>query len=388
MMPRLLAISFVTAMAVGAFEVGLALRGKQILGMDAFRIGMMFAECTLAIFVAQTIVFSPLVKPEATRWLFSPGLVVLAMGLVVTPFTAGFAATAIAVGLVAASAGILSPIAAYWISLGGGATQGEEIGRQTAVTSLGQVVGSAVGGVLFGVVIVPGASFTLTAGVVLAGAVASVGLPRLLVTPQRTDNGAAAIADKRAARTDSSFHPMLDGPGWVDRDHPLADPGHHELRINSCDVDQFVWIKDPESSVVELDDAILSQIPQHPVYMDKGQARCIPDMFLGQRKMHFFDMTSRPLRAVADEQLEQQVSDALTRRMASYAGQTIKCQAAIPRDQPRKPEADFGLLIDNRPQSLVRNRAHDRIRQGLRAICHHRATARMEAEHRAWQCEV
>lgn len=152
-------------------------------------VGMIFAECTLVMFTARAIVFSPLVKPEATRWLFTPGLAVLAIGLAVTPFTAGFAAMATAVGLVAASAGILSPIAAYWISLGGGATQGEEIGRQTAATSFGQVVGSAVGGLLSGVVVVPGASFTLTAGVVLAGVVASVGLPRRLPTPQHTAMG-------------------------------------------------------------------------------------------------------------------------------------------------------------------------------------------------------
>jgi DHA1 family multidrug resistance protein-like MFS transporter len=199
MTARLLVISFITAMAVGAFEVGLVLRSKQVLGMDAFQIGMMFTECSLVMFVAQAIVFSPLVKPEATRWLLAPGLVVLAMGLAVTPFTSGFVPMAIAVGLVAASAGILSPIAAYWISLGGGATQGEEIGRQTAAASLGQVVGSAVGGLFFAVAIMPGASFILTAGVVLAGIVASLGLPRLLVTQQRT----------------SRTRPEAGGPGYV-----------------------------------------------------------------------------------------------------------------------------------------------------------------------------
>lgn len=194
---RLLVISFVTAMAVGAFEVGLALRGKQLLGMDAFRIGMMFTECSLVMFAAQAIVFSPLVKPEATRWLFAPGLAVLAVGLVVTPFTEGFVPMMIAVGLVAASSGVLSPLAAYWISLGSGATQGEEIGRQTAAASLGQVLGSAVGGLLSGVVIMPGASFVLTAGVVLVGVVASVGLPRRLATSLHTAKEPAATGNRR-----------------------------------------------------------------------------------------------------------------------------------------------------------------------------------------------
>lgn len=179
---RLLIISFITMMAVGAFEVGLTLRGKQILGMDAFRIGLMFTECSLVMFAAQAIVFSPLVKPETTRWLLTPCLAALATGLVLIPFTSGFLWMVIAVGLIAASAGILSPVAAYWISLSAGTTQGEEIGRQTAAGSLGQVVGSVIGGLLFGVTIVPGASFTLTAGVVLAGMIASIGLPRLLMS--------------------------------------------------------------------------------------------------------------------------------------------------------------------------------------------------------------
>jgi hypothetical protein len=41
-MLRLWVIAFVTALAVGAFEVGLSLRGKQVLGLDAYQIGMMF----------------------------------------------------------------------------------------------------------------------------------------------------------------------------------------------------------------------------------------------------------------------------------------------------------------------------------------------------------
>ena len=200
---RLLVISFVTAMAVGAFEVGLALLGKQTLGMDAFQIGMMFTECSLVMFVAQAIIFSPIVKPESTRWLLTPGLAVLAVGLALTPFVTGFLPMAIAVGLVAASAGILSPVAAYWISLGSGATQGEEIGRQTAAASLGQVMGSAVGGLLFEVVIMPGASFILTAGiVVLAGLIASVGLPRLLWMPDRNGMGIGVHAKSTVALPD------------------------------------------------------------------------------------------------------------------------------------------------------------------------------------------
>ena len=189
-MLRLWIIAFVTAVAIGAFEVGLSLRGKQILGMDASRIGMMFAECSLVMFVVQALVFSPLIKPEVTRWFVTPGLAILAIGLVVVAFTSTSITMSIAVALVAASAGILSPIVTYWVSLGAGETQGADLGRMTAAASLGQALGSTAGGLLFDVSILPGASFTVTAAVVLAGLAASFGLPRLLARHQ----GAEALA--------------------------------------------------------------------------------------------------------------------------------------------------------------------------------------------------
>jgi MFS family permease len=196
---RLWVIAFVTALAVGAFEVGLSLRGKQVLGMDAYRIGMMFAECSLVMFVVQALVFSPFVKPESTRWLFTPGVALLALGLAAVPFATTDFTTAAAVALVAASAGILSPIATYWVSLGAGETQGADLGWATAAASLGQAIGSAAGGLLFAVATLPGAAFTVTAAVVLSALVASLGLPRRL---HMTASGAAAasVANARASQ--------------------------------------------------------------------------------------------------------------------------------------------------------------------------------------------
>ena len=179
-MLRLWAIAFVTAVAIGAFEVGLSLRGKQVLGLDAYRIGMMFAECSLVMFVVQALVFSPLIKPVWTSWFITPGLAILALSLFGVPFADTNVTMIVAVALVAASAGILSPIVTYWVSLGAGETQGADLGRVTAAASLGQALGSAGGGSLFDVSILPGAAFTVSAAIVLAGLTASLGLPRRL----------------------------------------------------------------------------------------------------------------------------------------------------------------------------------------------------------------
>ncbi len=196
---RLWAIAFVTAAAVGAFEVGLSLRGKYVLGMDASRIGMMFAECSLVMFAVQALVFSPFIKPASTRWLFTPGVALLALGLVAVPFATTNFTTAAAVALVAASAGILSPIVTYWVSLGASETQGADLGWATAAASLGQALGSAAGGLLFAVTILPGAAFTVTAAVVLSALVASLGLPRLLHATAFRGAG-ASLADAHASQ--------------------------------------------------------------------------------------------------------------------------------------------------------------------------------------------
>lgn len=184
-MLRLWAIAFIAAFAVGAFEVALSLRGNQTLGLTTYQIGLMFAECSLVMLVVQALVFSPFVKPEWTRFLITPGIVILALGLVVVPFASTGLAMITAVGLVAASAGILSPIVMYWVSLGAGDTQGADLGVTIAAVSLGQALGSAAGGLLFDISILPGATFTVTAAIVLTGLAASLGLPRRLqLTPE------------------------------------------------------------------------------------------------------------------------------------------------------------------------------------------------------------
>jgi MFS family permease len=180
---RLWVIAFVTAVAVGAFEVGLSLRGKQVLALDAYQIGMMFTECSLVMFLVQALVFSPLIKPQLTRRFIAPALALLAVGLVLVPLASSYITLTVTVALVAASAGILSPIVTYWVSLGAGDTQGADLGRVTAAASLGQAVGSAIGGLMFNIAIIPNSGFIAAALIVGAGLTASRRLPGLLSGP-------------------------------------------------------------------------------------------------------------------------------------------------------------------------------------------------------------
>jgi predicted MFS family arabinose efflux permease len=132
--------------------------------------------------IVQAIVFSPLVKPETTRWLIAPALGVLAVGLFLVPQASNFMLMLAVIGAVASSAGILSPILTYWVSRKAGAAQGAELGRQTAAASLGAAIGSAAGGLLFEVRWLPHASFVLVTLLALFGVLISLRLPKLLVT--------------------------------------------------------------------------------------------------------------------------------------------------------------------------------------------------------------
>ena len=178
---NLLLLTFIVSSGIGVFEVGLALRGKQELGLTPYQIALMFTECSLVMFVLQAIVFSPWFKPASTRWLIAPALLVLAVGLFLVSWASSFVLMLVVIGAVAASAGVLSPILTYWISAKAGNAQGWELGKQTAAASLGVTMGSAVGGLLFNVASLPGASFVLSALLTVLGFALSLKLPRLLL---------------------------------------------------------------------------------------------------------------------------------------------------------------------------------------------------------------
>jgi predicted MFS family arabinose efflux permease len=192
LVPKLLILTFIVSAGIGVFEVGLALRGKQELGLTPYQIALMFAECSLIMFVMQAIVFSPLVKPDTTRWFIAPALSVLAVGLFLVPAASDFTLMLVVIGAIAASAGILSPILTYWISARAGTAQGWELGKQTAAASLGVTLGSAAGGLLYNVAALPGAPFFLTAGLAVLGFVLGLGLPQLLVLPNSRSRAASA----------------------------------------------------------------------------------------------------------------------------------------------------------------------------------------------------
>lgn len=178
LVPRLLVLSGIVAGGIGIFEVALALRAQRALGLSPSEIGLMFTECSLVMVIAQALVFNPWFPARATRWLLAPGFAALAGALALAPWMETPGRLYVAVGLIAAGAGILSPILALWVSLAAGKAQGGALGRQTAMASLGQATGSALGGLLFGMDSrLPGLPFLVAAGAALVGLALALRLP-------------------------------------------------------------------------------------------------------------------------------------------------------------------------------------------------------------------
>ncbi len=153
--------------ALAAFEVGIALRGQQLLAWSPAQLGLLFAECSAVMILIQGVLFSFLIKHVSNRWLLGPGILAMITGLILMPGTANYDAILLLVVLISAGASVVAPLLTYWASIGAGLAQGAALGRQTAASSLGQALGSVTVGGLFG--IAPAAPFWVAAALLLGG---------------------------------------------------------------------------------------------------------------------------------------------------------------------------------------------------------------------------
>lgn len=164
----LLLLALLGMFGLGVFEVAIALQGQRVLGLDPLRIGLLFMECSLVMVVVQVLVFSPLARRVGFGFIIVPAFLAMAAGVGLVPSVVTLGWLMLLVGVFAAGAGILIPMLAYRVSLNAGPASGAALGKQTAAASLGQGLGSATAGWLYGIAIV--APFWLTAAVLLAGA--------------------------------------------------------------------------------------------------------------------------------------------------------------------------------------------------------------------------
>ena len=166
----LLGLAAVVALAVGVLEVGLTLQAVRRFALGPRETGTMVFECMAVMVLAQLLVFNPWFPLRLTRLLLLPALLALAVSLVLLGLAASRPQLFVAVAGVAAAAGLLSPVIGFWVSMAAGRLQGRELGAQTALSSLGQALGSAGAGLMAGTSGRAGAALIVAAVLAVAGA--------------------------------------------------------------------------------------------------------------------------------------------------------------------------------------------------------------------------
>lgn len=165
----LLGANLLVTYALGSFEVSIALQGRQTLGLDPYRVGIMFMECSLIMVAIQALIFCfPVLKRLSGTLVLVFGFLAMTAGFLLLPIVTAYNAMLLMVALVAGGSGILLPFLTYRISFSAPLGLGTTLGLQTAAASLGQGIGSAAGGWLFG--LWNNSSFFMTAAVSLLGA--------------------------------------------------------------------------------------------------------------------------------------------------------------------------------------------------------------------------
>ena len=141
---------------LAGFELGIVLQGQQHVSLSSRQVAMMFAECSLVMLgVNALLFFTALMEKTSARKLLGAGLILAIAGLVVLAQHRSEPWMYLGVSLTAAGTGLVLPVISYQAA---GATRqklGVTMGGLAAAAGLGQTLGSAIGGWLFGLLAQP-----------------------------------------------------------------------------------------------------------------------------------------------------------------------------------------------------------------------------------------
>ena len=149
----LLWLNAVLLFVLAAFELGIVLLGQQQVGQSSRQAAIMFAECSLVMLVVNAVLFlTALLGKVAPRILIGVGLVLAMAGLAVMAGHSSDGVMFLGVGLTSAGTGLVLPVIAYLAACVSPRKLGATMGGLAAAAGLGQTLGSAAGGWLFGAV--------------------------------------------------------------------------------------------------------------------------------------------------------------------------------------------------------------------------------------------
>ena len=147
----LLWLNAVLLFVLAAFELGIVLQGQQQAGQSSRQAAIMFAECSLVMLAVNAGLFlTALLEKVAPRVLIGVGLVLAMARLGVMAVHTSDAWMFLGVGMTSAGTGLVLPVIAYLAASASPLKLGATMGGLAAAAGLGQTLGSAAGGWLFG----------------------------------------------------------------------------------------------------------------------------------------------------------------------------------------------------------------------------------------------
>jgi DHA1 family tetracycline resistance protein-like MFS transporter len=175
---RLVLIYLLFTIAFTAMEAIFPLFTQHTFGWTAMQNGYIFTYVGIVIVIMQGGLVGQLVKRFGERSLLIAGLIMLAAGLALLPWSTQLALLLIALGILSAGDGMVTPTLSALLSFASPeGAQGETLGFAQGIAGMGRVIGPLIAGTIYALG-GPGTPFLLGAGlVVLATLLAIPALP-------------------------------------------------------------------------------------------------------------------------------------------------------------------------------------------------------------------
>ena len=200
---RLIVINLLFTIAFTAMEAVFALFSQHMFGWTAKENGYIFTYVGLIIVLMQGGLVGQLVKRFGERKLLIAGLLMLSIGLALLPFSSTLAFMLVALGILSAGNGAVTPTTSALLSLTSSReAQGKVLGLAQGIAGLGRIIGPLFAGSIY-TLVGPGAPFLV--GSVLTIIAMLIALPAMPLSLKRSETAATALneADVNEMKTES-----------------------------------------------------------------------------------------------------------------------------------------------------------------------------------------
>lgn len=164
---RLAIINLLFNVAFTAMEAIYPLFSQHVFGWTAMQNGYIFTYVGIVIVIMQGGLIGRLVKRFGERTLLIAGLIMLAIGLGLLPWSTQLGLMLVALGILSAGDGAVTPTISTLLSFASSVdTQGETLGFAQGLAGLGRIVGPLIAGSFYAFA-GPGSPFLMGAGLII-----------------------------------------------------------------------------------------------------------------------------------------------------------------------------------------------------------------------------